>query len=657
MEELSWAVRRYLEHAAAERPVALVVEDVHWAEPSLLELIEQLVHAIDDAPVLVLCPARPALVDESPDWGVGGARDSHRARAARCGGKPRDGREPPGRRRARPGCARPGGDGGGGQPALRRAAPAHARRRRRSPARERLLEGDWPAVRPTRPAHDPGSACSASRHARRETSGRSSNPPRSSATCSPTPPCRRSPRPRSAARRGRAHVARTEALRPTRRGGRRGAPSLPAHHDPRYRVRRHPQARAGRPPRAVRRLGRRGQPRPRERNSRRSSATTWSRRGRTSPNSARSTTAAARSARTGHGGWRRQGGAPSPEATSLPRRRCSAVRQPFSRSDHPERIRLLPEDGRGAAHDRPLRRRRPPSLDEAIDDSARLPVGRGARVARPTARSACARATPTNWRPEAVEEEIADAMSVFEQAEDEAGLAMAWRLLAWSAGTACRFGDAADASRARDRARAPGRTTSARSAARPRRTRAARSLGPTNVDEAIARCESCLEPTAGRPPVRGHPPRHARRPLRHAGRLRPCPRARDAGQALLEELGLDIDAARAGIEAWRIEMLAGDLDAAERELRAPTTPSTRSARSTSSRPWPASRADALERGAIEDAEALCDRSRELATDGDVETQALWRYVRGRTLARRRAFDEAEAIAREALASSRRPMRR
>ena len=71
MEELSWAVRRYLEHAAAERPVALVVEDVHWAEPSLLELIEQLVRAIDDAPVLVLCPARPALVDESPDWGTG----------------------------------------------------------------------------------------------------------------------------------------------------------------------------------------------------------------------------------------------------------------------------------------------------------------------------------------------------------------------------------------------------------------------------------------------------------------------------------------------------------------------------------------------------------------------------------------------------------
>ena len=71
MEELAWAMRRYLEHTAADRPVALVVEDVHWAEPSLLELIEQLVQAIHDAPVLVLCPARPALVDANPDWGIG----------------------------------------------------------------------------------------------------------------------------------------------------------------------------------------------------------------------------------------------------------------------------------------------------------------------------------------------------------------------------------------------------------------------------------------------------------------------------------------------------------------------------------------------------------------------------------------------------------
>ncbi len=46
---------------------------------------------------------------------------------------------------------------------------------------------------------------------------------------------------------------------------------------------------------------------------------------------------------------------------------------------------------------------------------------------------------------------------------------------------------------------------------------------------------------------------------------------------------------------------------------------------------------------------LCERSRELATDADVATQGLWRYVRARILARQDAASEAEASAREALA--------
>ena len=71
MEELAWGMRRFLQQAAADRPVLLVVEDVHWAEETLLELIEQLVQALDDAPVLILCPARPVLVDDHPDWSTG----------------------------------------------------------------------------------------------------------------------------------------------------------------------------------------------------------------------------------------------------------------------------------------------------------------------------------------------------------------------------------------------------------------------------------------------------------------------------------------------------------------------------------------------------------------------------------------------------------
>ena len=54
-----------------QRPVALVIEDIHWAEPSLLELVDSLVQSIDAAPVLVLCAARPSLERSNPDWGTG----------------------------------------------------------------------------------------------------------------------------------------------------------------------------------------------------------------------------------------------------------------------------------------------------------------------------------------------------------------------------------------------------------------------------------------------------------------------------------------------------------------------------------------------------------------------------------------------------------
>ena len=72
--ELFWAVRRLLEALAAERPVLLVLEDVHWAEPTLLDLVEYLGAWASDAPVLVLCLARPDLLDARPGWGDGAIR-------------------------------------------------------------------------------------------------------------------------------------------------------------------------------------------------------------------------------------------------------------------------------------------------------------------------------------------------------------------------------------------------------------------------------------------------------------------------------------------------------------------------------------------------------------------------------------------------------
>ena len=49
----------------------LVVEDIHWAEPTLLDLLDYLADWTRDAPVLLLCLARPELLDARPDWGGG----------------------------------------------------------------------------------------------------------------------------------------------------------------------------------------------------------------------------------------------------------------------------------------------------------------------------------------------------------------------------------------------------------------------------------------------------------------------------------------------------------------------------------------------------------------------------------------------------------
>jgi class 3 adenylate cyclase/tetratricopeptide (TPR) repeat protein len=67
-EEIFWSVRKALEQRARERPLALVVEDIHWAEPTLLDLAEHLGDWTRDAPVLLLCLARPELLDERPAW-------------------------------------------------------------------------------------------------------------------------------------------------------------------------------------------------------------------------------------------------------------------------------------------------------------------------------------------------------------------------------------------------------------------------------------------------------------------------------------------------------------------------------------------------------------------------------------------------------------
>ena len=67
-EETMWAVRRLLEHLAREVPLVIAFDDLQWAEPTLLDLIEYLLGWIRDAPILIVCMARPDLLELHPGW-------------------------------------------------------------------------------------------------------------------------------------------------------------------------------------------------------------------------------------------------------------------------------------------------------------------------------------------------------------------------------------------------------------------------------------------------------------------------------------------------------------------------------------------------------------------------------------------------------------
>jgi class 3 adenylate cyclase/tetratricopeptide (TPR) repeat protein len=70
-DEIAWAFRKTLEQAATERPVVCVFDDLHWGEPAFLDLVEHVADLSRDAPILLLCLARPELLDRRPNWGGG----------------------------------------------------------------------------------------------------------------------------------------------------------------------------------------------------------------------------------------------------------------------------------------------------------------------------------------------------------------------------------------------------------------------------------------------------------------------------------------------------------------------------------------------------------------------------------------------------------
>jgi class 3 adenylate cyclase/tetratricopeptide (TPR) repeat protein len=70
-DEIAWAFRKLLEQRAADGPVVVVFDDIHWGEPAFLDLVEHVADFSREAPILLLCMARPELLDRRQSWGGG----------------------------------------------------------------------------------------------------------------------------------------------------------------------------------------------------------------------------------------------------------------------------------------------------------------------------------------------------------------------------------------------------------------------------------------------------------------------------------------------------------------------------------------------------------------------------------------------------------
>jgi class 3 adenylate cyclase/tetratricopeptide (TPR) repeat protein len=70
-EETFWAVRKAFEALASRAPLVVDLDDLHWAEPTLLDLVEHVADWSRGSPIVLICSARPEFLDERPGWGGG----------------------------------------------------------------------------------------------------------------------------------------------------------------------------------------------------------------------------------------------------------------------------------------------------------------------------------------------------------------------------------------------------------------------------------------------------------------------------------------------------------------------------------------------------------------------------------------------------------
>jgi predicted ATPase/DNA-binding SARP family transcriptional activator len=241
-----------------------------------------------------------------------------------------------------------------------------------------------------------------------------------------------------------------------------------------------------------------------------------------------------------------------------------------------------------------------------------------------------------------------DSAALFERAADDEGLTMAFRMLAWAYGTAGRYGDAADAAeRAVDHA---GRAGDERQRARAASQYALAALhGSTRVTEAIERSRQILDEVAGDRRSEGLLTSILGWLEAMRGDFDLARTLAARARAMLVDLGTSVLAASTSQEASQIEMLAGDPVSAERDLRrdydALAVLGEKYLLSTVAGELAQT---VYAQGRFDEALEHSRVAEELAAPDDVTSQAFWRSVRAKVCAREGRLEEALPLAREAV---------
>ena len=233
-------------------------------------------------------------------------------------------------------------------------------------------------------------------------------------------------------------------------------------------------------------------------------------------------------------------------------------------------------------------------------------------------------------------------------AEDDAMLATLWRLLAWAHGTSGRYGLATGAA---ERA-----MEHARNANDARQIRLAASLyalaalhGPTPVPEAIERCEAIASEAQGDRRTQGLVTSILGALLGMRGDFDRARRLSAEARDLLAELGPTVAGASTSLEASRVESLAGDLPAAERALRR----DYEALMQLGERYLLSTVAGELARvlyaqGRLDEAEECARHAQELSDPDDIASTTLWRTVQAKILAHKGNRDAALILIGEAV---------